>query len=476
MIIKKLQDEIIGYLEDSSNFCEGKAEAVYIPENEDEIVEIVKECAAKKMPLTISAGGTGTVAARIPLQGAILSIEKLNKIIGIDKEKKTATLQSGVIINDFLKALEAGNLFYPPFPTERTAFISGNISTNASGEYSYRFGSTRKYVKRIRIVLSTGRVLEIPRGKYFADSNGYIEVSGLEEKIVSVPNYISPSVKSSAGYFSRPGMDLIDLFIGSEGTLGVITEVDVELIPALPPRFIMIIFFPNEDRLLEFLELIKNGDRVSPFSLEYFDSNSLGFLKKDFPNIPECACAIYIEDEESEDRLDAWLNLIENYELVDTWMSKDEKSYREFVDFRHKLPENINEYFKKIKSTKLAIDAAVPENVFPDFFALYRSIQKESSIQTVRFGHIGENHLHFNFFPKNEDEKAVAVRTFEDILRKEIAAGGTVSAEHGIGKLKHKYLEMMYGKNGITEMVRVKKEIDPYCIFGLDNIFPAKLL
>ena len=478
MIIKQAQDEIIGYLEDSSNFREGNAETVYIPEDEKEIVEIVKECASRKLPLTVSAGGTGTVGARIPLQGAILSTERLNKILNIDKENKKAILQSGVIINDFLKALDEQGLFYPPFPTERTAFIGGNVSTNASGEYSYRFGCTRKYVKRMRVVLSTGSILEIPRGKYFANSDGYVEMPDLgEKKMVAVPIlYTSPSVKNSAGYFSRAGMDLIDLFIGSEGTLGIITEVEVELIPALPQRFIMIVFFPGEEKVLEFLKEIKGREKVNPLSLEYFDANALDFLKKDFPNIPECACAIYIEDEESEEALDKWLELIEKYDIADSWISKNKKSYREFIDFRHKLPENINEYFKKISSTKLAIDAAVPEKVFKDFFELYKSIQKESSIQTVRFGHIGENHLHFNFFPKDEEEKKEVMVIFESILKKLVDRGGTVSAEHGIGKLKHKYLEMMYGKEGIMEMVRVKKEFDPHCMFGLDNIFPRGLL
>ncbi|PIV57277.1 FAD-binding oxidoreductase [Candidatus Desantisbacteria bacterium CG02_land_8_20_14_3_00_49_13] len=488
MIIKKNQDEIIGYLEDSSNFREGKAEKVYIPENEGEIIGIVKECAKNgpkgPTPLTVSAGGTGTVGARIPLEGAVLSIEKLNKIISVDKKGNTAILQAGVMIDNFLKELEKEKLFYPPFPTERTAFIGGNVSTNASGEYSYRFGSTRRYVKRIRVVLSTGTVLDIPRGKYKADKEGYINNGDSPlffqkggQSPLKIPSYTSPGVKNSAGYFSRPGMDLIDLFIGSEGTLGIITEVEVEVIPALPPRFIMIMFFPDEERIVpEFLSEVKGRAVVDPLQVEYFDRNSLSFLKKDFPDIPECAAAIYVEDTENEKNLDGWCGLVEKYGIADTWMSKDEKSYRNLVDFRHKLPENVNAYFKKIGSIKLAVDAALPENAFPDFYRMYKKIQDETQIQTVRFGHIGENHLHFNFFPKDAGEKETVARTIEDILRKAVKAGGTVSAEHGIGKLKHRYLEIMYGKEGILEMSRVKKTIDPQSMFGLNNIFPGSML
>ena len=474
MIIKREQDELLSYLDDTSNFQEGKAETLYIPENEKEVTEVIKECAGKKMPLTISAGGTGTVGARIPLKGAILSVEKLNRIISINKEKKRAVLQSGVIIDDFLKTLESQELFYPPFPTERTAFIGGNVSTNASGEYSYHFGATRKYVKRIKAILSTGEILEIERGKYFADRENYIEFGN---KKIKIPSYITPSIKCSAGYFSQPGMDLIDLFIGSEGTLGVITEIGVELIPALSSPFIMIIFF-REDESLKLISEVKKNKELNPLSLEYFDKRSLDFLKKDFPNIPDDSpAALYVENEEKGDSLTNWADLIENYPILDTWVSQDKRSYEKLIDFRHKLAENINDYFKRIKSKKLALDIAVPEDSFKELFDFYHNIRlNNQNIETVLFGHIGENHLHFNFFPRDEKEKELVEKILIQAIKKGVNLGGTISAEHGIGKLKHKYLEMMYGNEGIEEMVQIKKQLDPYCIFGLNNIFPEGLL
>ncbi len=474
MIIKREPDEMLSYLEDSSNFQKGKSESLYIPEDEKEVIETIADCSNKRIPLTISGGGTGTVGGRIPLEGAILSVEKLNKIISLNKEKKRAILQSGVIIEDFLKTLETQNLFYPPFPTERTAFIGGNLSTNASGEYSYRFGSTRGYVKKIRVILSSGEILEIERGKCFADINGDLQIG---DKKIKVPSYVTPAIKCSAGYFSRSGMDLIDLFIGSEGTLGVITAAEVQLIPALSSPFIMIIFF-KENEILKFISEVKGDKKLSPLSLEYFDKGSLGFLKKDFPNIPDERCeALYIEQEEGENILEEWANLIEKYEVIDTWISQDKKTHQKLINFRHRLPENINDYFKKIKSRKMALDIAVPENSFKELFDFYQALRLNNpQIETVLFGHIGENHLHFNFFPRDEKERKKVAKVCEDAIRKGVGLGGTVSAEHGIGKLKHKYLELMYGEKGIFEMVRIKKELDPYCIFGLDNIFPKSLL
>ncbi len=217
MIIRKEADQILSYLEDTSNLKIGNATAVYVPKNEDEVLEVIKEARKENIPLTASGAGTGTVGGRIPLEGAVISLEKMNNIVSIDKKNMRSVLQAGVIVDDFLKALESKNLFYPPFPTERTAFVGGNVSTNASGEYSYRFGATRKYVERIKVVLSTENILEIRRGEYTADENGLITSPFFKVKI---PAYRSPDIKNAAGYFSRPGMDLIDLFIGSEGTLG----------------------------------------------------------------------------------------------------------------------------------------------------------------------------------------------------------------------------------------------------------------
>ena len=473
MIIKKEKEEILSYLEDASNFSQGRAEVLFIPENEEELREIILDCADKKMPLTISGAGTGTVGGRIPssdIGGGILSLEKLSQIKEIDEKEKKAVLGAGVVVDEFLKLLEKKTLFYPPFPTERTAFIGGNVATNASGEYSLHFGATRRYVKRIKVFLSTGEEWNLERGKFKANTEGVIEIGG---KKIHIPGYTSPPIKNSAGYYSSPGMGLIDIFIGSEGTLGVITEVEVKLIPALPPRFIAVAFF-REKKSLEVVGEIKKRKDVSPLSLEYFDRESLHFLKKDFPSIPATSIeALYIED--SEENLEKWAKLFNEFSPVDTWISMDEVTYRKLIDLRHRLPENVNEYFKKLGSHKIALDIAGPEDKFPTLFNYYEEIREKYSLEGVLFEHIGENHLHFNLFPSNLKPEEIE-NIYTEAVKFGISLGGTVSAEHGIGKTKHKYLTLMYGEEGIQEMVRVKKEIDPKCILGLDNIFPHTLL
>ncbi len=472
MIVKEGREEILSYLEDASNFKGGNADRVYIPGGEDDLKEVLAKCAAQKTFVTVSGGGTGTVGGRVARLGVIVSLEKFSRILRIDPERKMASLQAGVVVKDFLNEIEKLNLFYPPFPTERTAFIGGNAATNASGEYSCRFGPTRKYIRRIRMLLTTGGVLDVERGSIH-EKNGALDYGSIR---VPIPSYRTPCIKCSAGYFSQEGMDGIDLLIGSEGTLGVITEVDVSLIDALPPRLIIILFFMDEEGVPEIVNEIKKDFREELYSLEFFDSGSLEFLKKDFPGIPDETCAIYAETNADEDTLEKLAELTDRHKAVDTWLGEDSKNYERLIDFRHRLPENINAYFRKIGITKVAMDIAVPEQHFREMYAFYRNIMRSEKLHTIIFGHIGENHLHFNIFPSGDEEKARAMQIYETCVRKALSLGGTVAAEHGIGKIKHKWLGIMYGEEGLREMVKIKKAFDPYCILGPDNIFPKELL
>ncbi|MCL5408650.1 MAG: FAD-binding oxidoreductase [Candidatus Omnitrophica bacterium] len=471
MLIKSLKEEILSYLEDSSNLRTGTCEGVFIPEDEKETLEAVNICLSKKEPFTVSGGGTGTVGGRIPFSGYVISTEKLNKIKNSENNK--VCLQSGVVIHNFLNEIENAGKFYPPYPTEKSAFIGGNVSTNASGEYSFRFGATRRYVEKIRMVTGAGRLIEIQRGKHFADADGIIRYADMK---IPVPSYKTPEIKCSAGYFSKTGMDLIDLIIGSEGTLGVITEVEVRLMEKLPERFILILFLKNEERVIEFLSDVQKKFANELYMLEFFDNFSLEFLKSDFPEIPGKTCAFYIESVYNDNILEKWMNLSETYNAVDVIAGSDKKNYERLINFRHRLPENINTYFKKLNITKISLDLAVSKENFSSLFSFYRSLTSKTNTRTVLFGHIGESHLHFNLFPVDENERNEVKEIYIKCLRKVLSMGGTVSAEHGIGKIKHRYLEMMYGQKGIGDMLRVKKIFDPQGLTGPDNLFDYSLV
>ena len=479
MIVKKEQDEILDYLEDASNLQGGKIECVFIPGDEEEVIEVVRECNAGKRPLTISAGGTGTVGGRIPLGGAVLSTEKLNKIIEINSEERYAVLQAGVIVDDFLNELSGQKLFYPPFPTERTAFIGGNVATNASGEYSFKFGSTREYVRGLKVVLSDGSMVRIKRGEVSA-KEGCLQIPSTDIR-VKVPSYRKPRVKkNAAGYYTDTDMDLIDLFIGSEGTLGIVTEVEVQIIEELPDFFFCAVFLKDERDVFSMVADFKEKKEISSdlLWLEYFDRNALRFLSEFYSQVPAHAagCILFAAQSDSAEKLEKWDELLSGYNPLDIWFADNEKQKEVLFEFRHKVPEIMNEVVKKNSFIKVAADIVVPEDKFWQMDGFYRENLSSSKIEYIMFGHIGENHLHVNLLPRNEEEFAKARELHLKFARRAVELGGTVSGEHGIGKRKHELLKIMYGEEGIKQMADIKKAVDKSCILGLDNVFSRDYL
>lgn len=485
MLKKSDPDVIQSYLEDNSGLTGGHAEFVAIPESESEISDFLK---SSNSPVTPSAGGTGVTGARIPFGGAALSLEKLNKIIEIKKEPDGggyAVLQPGVILENLELALDKEGLLYPPDPTEKTAFIGGNVATNASGGRGFKYGTTRDYIRRLRIVLSTGEVLDIKRGKIFADGKFEIELPERGWTCFPIPKYVMPKVKNAAGYYSKRGMDFIDLFIGQEGTLGVVVEIEVRLLQKPEGTFDYIAFFSRDEDALRFASEARKtrAKGVKAASLEYLDFNSLEFICEKYSNIPKDArAAIFFEQEvtaETEGLLmESWSELLEKHHasLENVWFATDEKKKKEFYDLRHSIPEKVNEIIKRTGFSKVGTDLAVPYENFKEMMRFYRQKLEPSGIKYIIFGHIGESHMHVNILPKSKEEFEKAKLIYVELVKKALSLGGTVSAEHGIGKLKHRYLEMMYGKEGLLEMAALKKALDPKCILGLGNIFPIELL
>ena len=478
-VIKKTDPDIIkSYLEDSSNLTGGHADGVYMPESEAEIAEALAECNANKIPLTVSAGQTGTTGSCIPFGGWVLTTQKLNKIIDVNKDLKFAIVQPGVTLEAIEAAAAKEGLLYPPDPTEKTATIGGNVATNASGGRCYRFGSSRKWIRRLKIVLPNGTSLNMKRGLFHSDKNDQFALPHLTFRI---PHYQMPQTKNAAGYFSAPGMDFLDLFIGSEGTLGVVSEIEISLVPALKETFDLVAFFGTEEKAVDFvLESKKAEDRAINF-YEFFDENTLQMLRPTYPKIPANAkAAVYVEQEIVAENdmayMDYWAQLLEKFgaNLEDCWLGADAKQKEELSKFRNAVPEHINDLFKQHHQIKLATDIAVPEGKFKEMFAFYNDELRMTNdeLMYIKFGHIGDNHLHVNLVAKKPEHFEIAKAIVMKFIRKAVELGGTVSAEHGIGKIKHPYLKEMYGEAGIKEMIRIKKTFDPNFILSQNNIFP----
>jgi len=234
MRTKTQVEEIQAYLTDASNMPGAHAEKLFVPETAEEIAGILREANGSKIPVTISGARTGTVGGAIPFGGYVISLERLNKIKSLNKESMTVVVEPGVILADLQKAVDAEGLFYPPDPTEWSCQIGGTVATNASGARSFKYGATRDYVNALSIVLADGDSMKLRRGDAVSSEGEAISLSTASGRRIEVrvPTYTRPDVrKNVSGFFNSRPLDAIDLFIGSEGTLGVITEIELKLLP-----------------------------------------------------------------------------------------------------------------------------------------------------------------------------------------------------------------------------------------------------
>ncbi|NTW09945.1 MAG: FAD-binding oxidoreductase [Chlorobiaceae bacterium] len=490
MIYKDDPSSLKGFLEDTSNLKTGHTPGAFFPESPEELSILLSEAPAANRRFTVAGNGTGTTGGRIPMGDYVISLEKLRNIGEIRQsapEKAIVTVQAGALLDDVQKKTEAEGWLYPPDPTEKLCFIGSTIANNSSGARTFKYGPTREHISRILVVLPAGDMLDLPRGRHFADDNGFfhldLPLSGHIE--FRRPMYRMPDTsKHNAGYYSREGMDLIDLFIGSEGTLGVIAEADLMLIPLPEAVISCLVYFTGTDELFRFSGMLKDArNGLSPRALEFFDEHSLRFLSSKYPEIPpKSHGAVFLEIEttaENEERsLELLFGLMETCGAMaeDSWMALDREEQLKMKEFRHALPLLVNDWLSRQQESKISTDMAVPDAKFRELFDFYRTSCERHGFVYIIFGHIGNAHVHLNILPRNHGEFLEAKALYREFVTKAIGLGGTISAEHGIGKLKTEYLVEMYGENGIREMARVKKCLDPYLLLNIGNLVPAGYL
>jgi D-lactate dehydrogenase (cytochrome) len=509
MLTKSQPDEIQSFLADSSHVGGGFAERVVLPETAAEVAEILRDATRNQTPVTISGAGTGTVAGRVPFGGIVMATDKLNRLKGIvhdDVGGGHAVAEAGVILADLQRAVESEGLLYPPDPTERSCFLGGNVATNASGARTFKYGATRNYIERLKIALATGELIDLRRGELQADANGTLVVplSSGKQITAHLPTYRMPQVrKHASGYYVAPGMDVIDLFIGSEGTLGVILEVEVRLLTKPEGLLSGVVFFTSEDDLLAFVgktrerslatrgssSTVREGvssaftEAVDARALEYFDEESLRFLRQKYETIPsDAGGAIFFEQETTSSSEDAlmteWLALLESHNALtdQSWFATNEPDQAKLREFRHALPVLMNEWFARHNQRKVSTDMAVPDEAFAGMLRFYQDSLRGGNLRYTIFGHIGDNHVHVNILPRDDTEAAMAREIYRTFIRRAVEVGGTISAEHGIGKLKREYLSQLYGEEHLREMAELKRAFDPAGILGRGNMFSEEFL
>ena len=427
-------------------------ELVARPDSIEEVEEVVRRAAADRIAVTCAGAQTSTTAASITDSGILLSLRSIASVT-LDTDAKTITAGPGALVGDIKRtAAAAGLLFAPDLTSEEESTIGGAIACNASGARTFKYGATRQHVQAIKVVLANGDL------KTFRRSN-------LE--------------KNTVGYaFAH---DPIDWFIGSEGTLGIIVEAELSLLP-LPTHVIgLAIFFRTEPDALRFVIGARESRTVAPRCIEYFDDQAIAIARgaTSGAGIPAGSMAmVYVEEEIMEDldsSLGRWSDLLEalapDFEPL---VFDGEARLRDARQMRHSIPSTMNErgakYFRA-GGRKVSTDWAVPYARLGDAIQRAREIATTLGMsQPVVYGHAGNGHPHQNFIARDENELATIERVVEDTLRHVIALGGTVAAEHGIGKLKRRWLPLQMNALQIAMMGAVKKELDPYGLLAPGNI------
>jgi D-lactate dehydrogenase (cytochrome) len=512
------------YLSDESR-RRGQAEGLCRPQTTAEVSALLREASRTACIVTVSGARTGLTAGAVPEGGLILGMERMNHICGLRREDDGGLLihcEASVTLAELQTAIRSGNFtdqdrwsegsrqtlkemrqggqrfFYPPDPTETGASLGGTVACNASGAHTFRYGPTRHYVNWLKLVLADGSILALERGTCFADANGHFALQRGDGQRTSgqVPSFSQPATKNAAGYFSGAGMDLIDLFIGSEGTLGVITEVELRLLPLPEASCAAMLFCPDEASALQLTEnLRRDQDLRGIEAIEYFGPNALCLMRKRrgelgaASGVPEClpqdaACAIYLDIGTTCVQMLKALEKISSHstalgldpEVCWTAVAQDERERLRV--FRHALPEAVNQRIADTRRTfpditKLGTDMAVPDESLSEIMRLYRQRLEQAGLEYVIFGHIGNNHLHVNILPRTPQEYQNGHDIYREFAQAVTALHGSVAAEHGIGKLKADFLELMLGPEGIAQMRAVKNVFDPEGRLGRGTLFPA---
>ena len=425
------------------------ADLVVLPGSTQEVSHVVRLCNDERVPIVARGAGTGYTGGAVPTRGGIvLSFERMNRILEIDRLNLLARVQPNVITGDLQDAVEKVGLFYPPDPASlRQSAIGGNVAECAGGPRAFKYGTTKRYVLALEAVLATGDVIHTG----------------------------SKAVKNVVGY------DLTQLLVGSEGTLAIITEITLRLIPRPEARATLLAEFADISHAVDAVtQLIQR--RVVPAAIEVVDGPSLAALAAHAGRPMATAGAgavLIVEVDGSQASVGPDILLVEDAcRAARAILLKRAASDAERDDL-WELRRELSPALKKISNIKLNNDVVVPRGRIPELFSLVKEIEAESGLPIASFGHAGDGNIHVNIMipetgsgderaqSKEKGERAVR-RLFEGV----VALEGSISGEHGIGFTKSRYLGLELSREEIALMKRVKAAFDPNGILNPGKIFP----
>ncbi|HEX8909567.1 MAG TPA: FAD-linked oxidase C-terminal domain-containing protein [Anaeromyxobacteraceae bacterium] len=431
------------YGRDESDLGVHPPELVVLPERATEVQRVLAVATRHRLPVTPIGARTGRSGGALPLHGGIaLSVERMNRILDIRPEDLTARVQPGVITGVFQAEVEKHGLFYPPDPNSLDmCSLGGNVAENAGGPRALKYGVTREYVLGLEVALPTGELLRTGR----------------------------QTIKGVAGY------DLTALFVGSEGTLGVVTEITLKLLPR--PRHVstaLVVFRGVEDAARAISRVLAAG--VIPRVLELLDDTALQACARTAPyKFPADAGAAVLVETDGNDAEQVFAEIVRVAELVqadasgEVIVAQNEAQRRDIWETRKRLSVNL----RALHPLKLSEDVVVPRSRIPDMVRVTREIGARHGFLVATYGHAGDGNLHANVLFDREEERPRVERAVGEILRAAVDMGGTITGEHGVGLAKRDYLAYEQGEELVALQRRLKAVFDPLGLMNPGKIFPA---
>ena len=463
----------------------GFAAGTAFPGDAGEVAALVRS-ARRVLPIGAQSSLTGGATPRGDLVISTRALTDINRLPG-----PMLRVGAGVPLAELQRVLATDGLYYPPVPTYDGAFIGGTIATNAAGAATFKCRSTRQWVEALTLVLADGSLVEISRGEVLASPDGCFELWHPSGNIirVPVPTYVMPDVaKLSAGYFARPGMDLIDLFIGSEGTLGIVTDVTLRA-TALPKRCVVLVTCDSDSQAMTVTAALRREAASSwrgegPLgvsAIEFMDRRALAVVPDDAlaragvrrPVGAIVVLLVQIEIGDREDDALARMSTVLNDSGVHTdpqvALPGDDRGAARLFDLREAVPAGVNALVAAAQSRvhpdieKVAGDLIVPFERQEELLALCRETFERYGLEYALWGHISDGNMHPNVLPRSLADVDQGKAAILDIARRVVAVGGAPLAEHGVGRsaLKQQLLRELYGEQGIEEMRAVKRALDP---------------
>lgn len=480
------------YLSDAAHFPGGHAAAIAVPRSIAEVPALVREA---RTLLVIGAQSSLTGGAT-PMGEVVLSTERLDGILEVGPD--FVRVEAGVTVEAMQQALASAGAWFPPAPTFTGAFAGGIVATNAAGAATFRHGPVRPWVKALTVVLADGTELHLERGGMPASSLG-----------VPLPTYLMPKVvKVSAGYFSAPGMDAIDLFIGSEGTLGVITTVTFRTLSPIPTAALAFVPCPSEGDALKLVADLRREPAVA--AIEHVDRRCLEILREDgadrrcevsVPEETELALLVQLELPPGTTAADAFAQ-IENslgpgasgtalgrvcrllhahgvFDATEMALPGNARRAEQLIALREAVPAGVNQRVGRAQQTidpriaKTAADMIVPFERFGEMMQIYRDGFGSRGLDFAIWGHISDGNVHPNVIPRSYEEVERGKDAILFFGREAARLGGCPLAEHGVGRnpVKQALLRGLYGDAGIEQMRALKRALDPGWKFAPGVIF-----